>query len=879
MGLFDDLIPKPAIKRGGRVGYVDHRTSSIRLGPPGVQNPLERERDHGGKAYAQGGLVDDDDQTRSSDQMTEEQARKAILDVYGGDEQKAGIFDDLIPKTQQTPGLFDDLIPQKPDLAGSFLRGAYAPFKPIVDAIPQGVEASIRGGANLESAILAPFLSEEDRQALQKQGLYTPGESPVKEFSQAAYSGLFSPLSPALEAVAGGAKAAAKQAGVPDKVTSGAGDVVNTALDVLGVAGVGGGHETGAPEAAAADPGAQAAPAEQPAPGTQPAQAAPEQKAPAAERPAPASIPKEQRLYVRPSDTKDSFQLVDADGDRIVGGFDSREEAMEARDEMREGRVTDEPPAWSAAPKEEGLFDDLIPQQPKTEAAAEVDKAAAQVNTAPTQGQKEAGNYQKGHVNIQGLDITIENPRGSTRSGVDADGNPWSVQMPDTYGYIKNTEGMDGEHVDAYIGPNPESKKAFIVDQIDADTGAPDEHKVMLGYDDINQATAQYEKAFSDGRGSQRIGGISSTDIDGLKKWLKANATKKPAAEAPRTPATGEAPAQTAPASFSAPGIKYPVQDFLKKSGGVEIGSTLAGELQHMGVTPRTAPGLFKAKGNGGLRDVDNVPASEWKVSEAPPQDGNGYVDRQFILDAIASERAGKPITGTPEAAAPIAHLNQEFAEHAQHYPQAPAGMHEAARDLVLQKSAEDGNEHAVIVDANSGSVAHVHTDGKKSYVSIPPEAIDDAINPDANLTFIHSHPDESEAPVSPEDLQNLVRVPGVKRAEAHTKTTSSAVSLSPEYRKRLTKLDASAADAKLQRALEKAWDTSGTLAMFARNRGEITPHEANVLWHEAANRGLAKAGITRYESVSPVADAHPELTERMASSVAAALKNIGESY
>lgn len=33
---------------------------------------------------------------------------------------------------------------------------------------------------------------------------------------------------------------------------------------------------------------------------------------------------------------------------------------------------------------------------------------------------KEAGNYKMGHVKIDGYDVTIENPKGSTRSGKDA---------------------------------------------------------------------------------------------------------------------------------------------------------------------------------------------------------------------------------------------------------------------------------------------------------------------------------------------------------------------------------------------------------------------------------------------------------------------------
>ena len=63
----------------------------------------------------------------------------------------------------------------------------------------------------------------------------------------------------------------------------------------------------------------------------------------------------------------------------------------------------------------------------------------------PTEGQKEAGNYAKGHVRIGGLDVSIENPAGSERSGVGRDGKPWSTTMEAHYGYIRGSEGRDGE--------------------------------------------------------------------------------------------------------------------------------------------------------------------------------------------------------------------------------------------------------------------------------------------------------------------------------------------------------------------------------------------------------------------------------------------------
>ena len=82
-------------------------------------------------------------------------------------------------------------------------------------------------------------------------------------------------------------------------------------------------------------------------------------------------------------------------------------------------------------------------------------KAEAEVDTSPTDAQKEAGNYRKGHVRIDGYDITIENPKGSERSGTDAKGNRWTSKMNNTYGYIRGTEGVDGDHIDVFLSDDP----------------------------------------------------------------------------------------------------------------------------------------------------------------------------------------------------------------------------------------------------------------------------------------------------------------------------------------------------------------------------------------------------------------------------------------
>ncbi|UUN95073.1 PLxRFG domain-containing protein [Acinetobacter bereziniae] len=154
---------------------------------------------------------------------------------------------------------------------------------------------------------------------------------------------------------------------------------------------------------------------------------------------------------------------------------------------------------------------------------------SSQNNTPePTQAQIEAGNYKKGHIKVHGLDISIENPKGSERRGTDPDGKEWAHTMSDHYGYIKRTKGADNEHIDTYIGNNPDSNQVFIVDQIDQASGNFDEHKVMLGFDSQEAATTAYQSNFNQG---WKVGPIRNMDMEQFKDWLKNGDTSKPATD------------------------------------------------------------------------------------------------------------------------------------------------------------------------------------------------------------------------------------------------------------------------------------------------------------------------------------------------------------
>lgn len=153
--------------------------------------------------------------------------------------------------------------------------------------------------------------------------------------------------------------------------------------------------------------------------------------------------------------------------------------------------------------------------------------AASEADRNPSDAQKKAGNAKLGHLTWRGLGITIENAKGSRRSGKSHDGRAWSVKMPAAYGYIKKTLGRDGDHVDIYMGPHPLSHLVFVIDQVDDKTKRFDEHKVMLGFDTASSAMETYEKGFSDGKGSARLGGMMQMTVDQFKKWLRSGDTTK----------------------------------------------------------------------------------------------------------------------------------------------------------------------------------------------------------------------------------------------------------------------------------------------------------------------------------------------------------------
>lgn len=160
--------------------------------------------------------------------------------------------------------------------------------------------------------------------------------------------------------------------------------------------------------------------------------------------------------------------------------------------------------------------------------------AIAETETEPTEAQKKAGNYKKGHLSFGGYDYTVETPKGVTRSGKDEQGKSWSVTMHDTYGYILGKIGVDGDHIDMFINDAADldtfDGNVYVVDQVNPETGEFDEHKVMYGYPSEEAATEAYLANYS--KGWKGLGKVTSVPKATFDKWLESSDRKtKPFAE------------------------------------------------------------------------------------------------------------------------------------------------------------------------------------------------------------------------------------------------------------------------------------------------------------------------------------------------------------
>jgi N12 class adenine-specific DNA methylase len=291
---------------------------------------------------------------------------------------------------------------------------------------------------------------------------------------------------------------------------------------------------------------------------------------------------------------------------------------------------------------------------------SQIDAAAHEAATSPvndlpepTEGQIEAGNYKKGHARVGGLDISIENPAGSKR-------RPEWPTLKSHYGYIRRTEGADGEHIDVFVKegtPEDYSGAVFVVDQVNKD-GSFDEHKVLLGFDSREAAIAGYRENFTK---DWKVGPVREfQSVAEFRDWLKDGDTTKPANPVP----TSNIAASNIPAS-STDDTYSRVVEFANAGNQVTPSSLqrmlhlgygeitrIIGRLKAEGIIDKTGY-KTKEKIDANTRtgnSADHVGNSATDVAAANPPDRETKSRAEQTREAIAKRRAERAKAVEPEA-------------------------------------------------------------------------------------------------------------------------------------------------------------------------------------------------------------------------------------
>jgi len=306
------------------------------------------------------------------------------------------------------------------------------------------------------------------------------------------------------------------------------------------------------------------------------------------------------------------------------------------------GQSQEIPAASQAVPESEGSTTENFDEEAHQAATSPLNDL-----TEPTDGQKEAGNFPMGHVKFQGLDISIENPKGSVRSGENKDGTPWKTEMQQHYGRIKGTIGNDDEHVDTFIGDSHDSRKVFVVDQIHPDTGKFDEHKVMLGFDSLEDADKAYHSNYEQGwKGAKTI---TEATMGQFKDWLNNGDTKKEFA-----PWKADQDVKDAARLKKANDARLKLQErnrlnpesddllaAIAKSGGLSME-----EAKAQGIDPAH----FNQRGHGIMRIFTKKGHSFDRMAELlhehayPVVDENGNYDANVLLDSLQNALHGDKV-------------------------------------------------------------------------------------------------------------------------------------------------------------------------------------------------------------------------------------------
>ena len=354
-----------------------------------------------------------------------------------------------------------------------------------------------------------------------------------------------------------------------------------------------------------------------------------------------------------------------SEAEQFVGGISRR---MQAEDVAARAAAPQQPAAapqgaLSASPVElpatapsvstgRVLTDAEFMGAPALDTAAH-DAATSPTNSLPepTQAMKEAGNYRLGHTKVGGLNISIENPQGSERSGVDPNGKAWSQTLQSHYGYIKGTVGKDKDHIDVFVKPGTPTGLAddapvFVVDQ-KADDGSFDEHKVMMGFADRAEADAGYHANYQ--KGWKGAGAITQTTLGEFKQWLKEGDTAKPFAAETVDVRQRAAPTRKGPLD---------IVEFLASIGGLK---DFKSELRSLDLSRRFVPGIGKLIRESG-KTLDYAREAAEEAGYITPSQANQTTTIGDLLRAIEANERGQRVYSTHDTG----RVQQRQAEKAQ---------------------------------------------------------------------------------------------------------------------------------------------------------------------------------------------------------------------
>lgn len=312
-------------------------------------------------------------------------------------------------------------------------------------------------------------------------------------------------------------------------------------------------------------------------------------------------------------------------------------------------------------------FGDLLDVVNYIDASSSLANAVAvaekETDTTPTEKQKEAGNYKKGHVQVGTFNITIENPKGSVRSGIDTEGNKWETTMQNTYGYIRGTEGVDGDHIDVFLSEDIDGwngRRVFVVDQYNED-GSFDEHKVMLGFNETDDAEAAYFANYDSDWAKNHKTVVTAVNLEDFEKWIDSSHRKtKPFAEyksvktvegqnALQKNTQDNVPYTIAPAQYTTKRGK--VLDMQIVKFGMELSKD---EFRSANAFAKSLKGWYDAKQRGFLmRSEDD--AKQLVDAVIPKEDA--------ALSVTQSEDSENAVENTPQAGEDIFQMAERIAK------------------------------------------------------------------------------------------------------------------------------------------------------------------------------------------------------------------------